>query len=112
MVTRILAYSGSKRVEASSFNREGYFSTRLSISHAQQYPFNQEEVLDLAFTDLSKTRPLPHRLKYSLIGEDVASFMGEMSVFTSKQLKGKNVIAVIGRSEKEVVAIIPSLDVI
>ena len=108
MVTRSLAYSGSERVEASSFERESYFSARLSVARVQQYFVNKEDALDLTFVDVDQTEVLPLKLGHSLTGENVASFIGEMGVFTSKQLRGKKVIAVIEKAKSEIVALFPS----
>lgn len=109
MVTHSLAYSGSQRVEASNFERESYFSARLSIVRVQQYPLDsKEDALDLTFVDTDQTATLPPILRHKLIGKNIASFVGEMGVFTSRQLRGKRVVGVIERSKDEVVALFPS----
>ncbi len=108
MVNRSLAYSGSQRLDASSFEHEGYFSARLSVARVQQYFANEEDALDLTFVDVDQTKVLPPKLRHNLSGKNVESFLGEMGVFTSKQLKGKNVVAVIEKAKDEIVALFPS----
>ncbi len=112
MVARGLVYEGSKMVDASSFESDGYFSARLSIARVQQYPVNGEDVLELAFVDNEQKDVLPPKLRHSLTGKNIESFMSGMGVFVPKQLKGRNVVAVIERSIGKVVAISPSSDIL
>jgi hypothetical protein len=108
MVTKVVAYRADDQVDPSSLKTEDYFTARLSVARAQEYPGdNGRSVYALKFASSEADRVLPERLEYSFTDND-GSFKGRMGVILARQLRGRNVIAFFRRSDKGIVAIIPS----
>ncbi len=103
-----MAYRASDQVDPSSLVNDDYFTARLSVARAQEYPDGDgKSVYSLDFAHLEQNRSLPHNLKYSFTDKD-GSFKGRMGVVLTKQLRGRHVVAVFRRSDKGIEAIIPS----
>lgn len=107
MVARSMAYRVSDQVEPSSLGTEDYFTARLLVARAQEYPDEDgKSVYSLDFAHLEQDKVLPHDLRYSFTDKD-GSFKGRMGVVLTKQLRGRPVVAIFRRSDKGIEAIIP-----
>ena len=113
MVTRApIAYSDLGQRDPSSFDTNDYFTARLAITRPQEHPTSNGSnryVLNLA--GIESDRLLPLDLKFAFTDTD-DSFKGGMGVFAARQLRGKPVVAVFRRSSREIVALIPSNEVL